>query len=731
MNYVYEVQVDMYGDGRDDTERATGTASTPEAFSDAGVAHLYTRTRVAQGQTRVLRLFAGGGDDPLACQLETMALDGATDNGSGAYEALSYCWGDATQPVAAIEVGLSASDSGEAAATTPFPIHASLHEALRHLRPAPGEPPRRLWVDAVCINQADLEERAWQVAQMHIIYRRARRVVVWLGAMNELRRRCFAHVEAIQKNLEEQPASAGRGASAGSESEDAEFALHDLTRRDHDAVEKELSAGDSILPFTTDWRRCDFDWFRRTWVLQEVASARDAVVCCGTHTVSWTTLMTLARHINMHKGRGALIRYGIMPTPFVGLATSATRPLYRLTPSVPSSSSSAAPTPSAPILDVLIMAHSLKASDPRDKLFALLQFGRETHAIAALPPAVRPDYRKPVLRVFADFVRWWIGVHRSLRILSAVHTLPGRSWQKMDARGCGTGDRPPPLDLAALDHPSWCVWHGGEANWAKGTLALGGEEEQTANRETAYHAGGPMSDEDVARITAGIEAPFHDGPAPAAGLTDITTDPGVLSVAGHRLCTLREIRAFPFWAMCFQHPQKREHAELYDAFDRIFDPSSDHRTWLLDHENQEAKRHAVPPTSETTGSHADADQHSLSQYLRHITYHRRGFAGPDSNTVSCCSRCYFLADGVATPGAPPTTGHLGLCPHTARPGDIVVMLYGGPVLYLLRERDNRASSGGVPTFTFVGECIVEGHMQGQVLQEAQAKGLAPEVFHLV
>ncbi|KAK5637599.1 hypothetical protein RRF57_013314 [Xylaria bambusicola] len=42
--------------------------------------------------------------------------------------------------------------------------------------------PRRIWVDAVCINQGNIEERGQQVAKMGQIYRESSRVVVYLGA---------------------------------------------------------------------------------------------------------------------------------------------------------------------------------------------------------------------------------------------------------------------------------------------------------------------------------------------------------------------------------------------------------------------------------------------------------------------------------------------------------------------------------------------------------------------
>lgn len=38
-----------------------------------------------------------------------------------------------------------------------------------------------MWIDAICINQMDLNERAQQVQLMAEIYRKASLVVVWLG----------------------------------------------------------------------------------------------------------------------------------------------------------------------------------------------------------------------------------------------------------------------------------------------------------------------------------------------------------------------------------------------------------------------------------------------------------------------------------------------------------------------------------------------------------------------
>ncbi|AEO69925.1 uncharacterized protein THITE_2033124, partial [Thermothielavioides terrestris NRRL 8126] len=83
------------------------------------------------------------------------------------YEALSYTWGDASSP---LSIRLDKQD---------FKVTANLHAALTVLR-LPTEP-RILWIDAICINQHDNAEKAFQVPLMGMIYSRAATVNIWLG----------------------------------------------------------------------------------------------------------------------------------------------------------------------------------------------------------------------------------------------------------------------------------------------------------------------------------------------------------------------------------------------------------------------------------------------------------------------------------------------------------------------------------------------------------------------
>lgn len=83
------------------------------------------------------------------------------------YETVSYCWGDASVRREILLDG------------HPFAVPASAEHALRRLRRPDG--PRILWIDAICINQSDVEERGHQVSLMAEVYRRSIGNLVHLG----------------------------------------------------------------------------------------------------------------------------------------------------------------------------------------------------------------------------------------------------------------------------------------------------------------------------------------------------------------------------------------------------------------------------------------------------------------------------------------------------------------------------------------------------------------------
>ncbi|KAI0417841.1 heterokaryon incompatibility protein-domain-containing protein [Xylaria grammica] len=125
--------------------------------------YFYLSLRAANGSTkiRVLHLLPGSGRDRIACRLEVQDLDHGID------KALSYVWGKRQDPKPIWVDGQL------------FQITGNLYEILLNLRRPSTS--RVLWIDAICINQSDLEEKLHQVRLMGEIYSNARIVTIWLS----------------------------------------------------------------------------------------------------------------------------------------------------------------------------------------------------------------------------------------------------------------------------------------------------------------------------------------------------------------------------------------------------------------------------------------------------------------------------------------------------------------------------------------------------------------------
>ncbi|CAN9300837.1 unnamed protein product [Alternaria alternata] len=123
-------------------------------------------------EIRLLCLYPGEFHEPIRCDLLHANLDDDIE-----YEALSYTWasedGDAS-----LSQRISCAYFGEEQVSD-LPVTSSCASALRRLRLISQE--RMLWVDALAIDQSNLQERNQQVAIMARIYSGASQVLVYLG----------------------------------------------------------------------------------------------------------------------------------------------------------------------------------------------------------------------------------------------------------------------------------------------------------------------------------------------------------------------------------------------------------------------------------------------------------------------------------------------------------------------------------------------------------------------
>ncbi|KAI0435609.1 HET-domain-containing protein [Xylaria telfairii] len=135
---------------------------------------IYQPLESANKSIRILELLPGVFESDLRGILRTVALD---DKPS--YEALSYTWGaraeGGTLKIRQKTKWMSRSNE--------IPVTDNLFRALRRLRYL--FKPRVLWVDAVCINQDNMDERSAQVALMAEIYSNADSTAIWLGDVDD------------------------------------------------------------------------------------------------------------------------------------------------------------------------------------------------------------------------------------------------------------------------------------------------------------------------------------------------------------------------------------------------------------------------------------------------------------------------------------------------------------------------------------------------------------------
>lgn len=315
---------------------------------------------------RLVHLDAGAVNDSLSIQIqENVHLDTAP-----AYEALSYTWGD-TKKERSISCG---SES--------IAITANLATALVQLRKL--DKPRMLWIDQVCINQDDVDERSKQVALMGRIYSKAAIVVIWLGEEEPSDKMAFEFVPILLSYLP--------SVSDG-----------------HGVMRRGLVARQAIpIVGSPGWialsRVFSRPYFRRSWIIQEVALARHAVVHCGPHVMDWDLLAAASSY-----------QMGQLASDAEN-AHDAVAAITELKSNDHGRDNN--------LVDALFMSYRFNCTDPRDKVFAMFGLAQASF--------LQPDYNLSVEDVYRRTTQSLVLALGNLDILCCVShpkrgaTLP--SW---------------------------------------------------------------------------------------------------------------------------------------------------------------------------------------------------------------------------------------------------------------------------------------------------------------
>lgn len=331
-------------------------------------AKMYEKHSLDINSTRSMRILppeSTDGSDIISCRLGVVSLDE-----SPKYRALSYVWGDpsVTKPILVDD--------------TTVQVRMNLWTFLDQMRNEQYWD--ALWIDALCINEDDLEERSEQVSIMGPIYTKATGVRAWLGPGTEI------YVLAMH-------------GLADTEWPKNDQIQDDQVREDEVITffEQPLATDEFFAPIID---LLNNEYWSRIWIVQEYCLAADLVVQCGTiivPSVILDCLYRMAYHVGLQPKSKKFERIwknvtkakllsdsmgdlGVSPgSSVISMRSTDTRHFPHR----------ADAGDTGRLFGVL---QDSKCTDPRDFVYALLSLS------AFLSAEIVSDYTKPVLQLFLN-----------------------------------------------------------------------------------------------------------------------------------------------------------------------------------------------------------------------------------------------------------------------------------------------------------------------------------------
>ena len=274
---------------------------------------------------RLLHLHPGKNDELISCHLRHVSLNKRPE-----YEGLSYMWGDSNSKQTLICNNVEAR------------VTSNLHDALHHFRELDREVV--LWANQICINQSDIEERGQQVSIMGYIYSYSQRCIAFLGNATESDMIAATFMDEIRRGWE-----------------------YDLKSK---AYRPSTSDAFKVSMDDTRWQKVfglfSKPWFSRVWIIQEAVLAPDCLMHIGNYFFNLTHLQRILFLINQS-------RFGIAS---MGDGTKYLRVIVCLA-NLTNLSKFSQGGPETRITRILRNSRTTFATDPRDKVYALLELAHD------------------------------------------------------------------------------------------------------------------------------------------------------------------------------------------------------------------------------------------------------------------------------------------------------------------------------------------------------------------
>lgn len=342
---------------------------------------------------RKLILEPGKDSATLVGRLEVVNLSQA----HGAFEAISYVWGSEARDQTMIIDGKT------------LEITTSVRDALRQTRQLNKH--RALWIDGICINQKDDEEKGHQVQLMGRIYKTSRCTLICLGFRTDT---CSRDLEALVGDVNEMM--------------DRVFAEPGFS---HDFDSFPFPKADERLTSDARWscweELVQQPWFDRGWVVQEAALGPECLVLWAGVEISWRNILRVhiwLRTRALHLMKRPLYRaMSILHVIAYALRRPGEAKTYR--------HEMAAGFMNMSTLHTLDLARRLNLKDPKDRIYAFMDLPTSNKAM----PVLQPSYGEATshLEVYRQFAVEYLTKTNDLTIVQYVEN-------KEDEEVAGTGD---------------------------------------------------------------------------------------------------------------------------------------------------------------------------------------------------------------------------------------------------------------------------------------------------
>lgn len=344
--------------------RPSHAAITKEYFIEtrSEQSAIYHGFDLKQGQIRVIKLDLLGGEDGA---VESGKLDSQPLTGS--FEVVSR---DKPPPYCAISYVWGPQSSGPNGNTFRTPqggisITESLTACLKCLRRKGIE--TYIWVDALCINQSDNDEKGIQIRSLASVYRKSERVIIWMGETG-------LHDER----------SPGIDWLKGAHADTCQTAGQcDLKKKPESGLYEWDDRWSNVLSLLKQ------EWFVRTWIIQELVLGKNTTIVYGQSEIGWDCFMA-----SLFKGGDEVLQKA---TP--AMALHLTREKHRQGRKFR-------------FLELLELFSYTQATEPRDKMFAHLSMAYDVEE-----PIFNPDYKSREEMVLEKYARGMVASKRALELL--------------------------------------------------------------------------------------------------------------------------------------------------------------------------------------------------------------------------------------------------------------------------------------------------------------------------